>query len=266
MKVAILYICTGRYACFFPGFYESAERCLLPEARKHYYVWTNDDALADGLDNVTLIHKECAGFPADSLFKFDLFLQVEEELKQYDYVYFMNSNTEVRHRVDKEILPDGTGLVAGVWHDSHSDISFLRFNYERDRKSLAYVAPFGRDYVYYMGGLNGGTPEAYLCMVRTLSHNIREDYKKGIIALWHDESHVNAYFRNRSCKKIGRDVCMAEEMMAGGDRPKIVFRNKVLLGECFAKNRRPALLVRLANIPKKVWTIIRWHVEYLLGK
>ena len=96
MKVAILYICTGRYACFFPGFYESAERCLLPEARKHYYVWTDDDALADGLDNVTLIHKECAGFPADSLFKFDLFLQVEEELRQYDYVYFMNSNTEAQ--------------------------------------------------------------------------------------------------------------------------------------------------------------------------
>lgn len=266
MKVAILYICTGRYACFFPGFYESAERYLLPEAQKHYYVWTDDDSLAENLDNVTLIHKECAGFPADSLFKFELFLQVEEELEKYDYVYFLNSNSEFRRRVDEEILPDESGLVAGVWHDSHAGKSYLRFHYERNRKSLAYVAPFGNDYVYYMGGLNGGTPEAYLCMVRTLCHNIREDYNNGIIALWHDESHINAYLRNRLCKKIGRDVCMPEEWIGEADAPMIVFRNKVLLGDCFIKNRRPGLFGRLANIPKMVWTIIRWHIEYLLTK
>ena len=41
MKVAILYICTGRYAQFFDGFYKSAEQYLLQGVEKRYFVFTD---------------------------------------------------------------------------------------------------------------------------------------------------------------------------------------------------------------------------------
>lgn len=41
MKVAILYICTGKYNQFFKGFFESCEKYLLKDiAQLEYYVFT----------------------------------------------------------------------------------------------------------------------------------------------------------------------------------------------------------------------------------
>lgn len=114
MKVAILYICTGKYNQFFKGFFESCEKYLLKDiAQLEYYVFTDDMSLSDEA-NVHLIKKECAGFPADSLFRFDMFLQVRQELEKTDYIYFFNSNAEFKAPVGKELLPlNGEKLVGG---------------------------------------------------------------------------------------------------------------------------------------------------------
>ena len=50
---------------------------------------------------------------------------------------------------------------------------------------------WGRDYV--CGGINGGERDAYLKFCHTLQKRIRQDKDRGIIALWHDESHINWY-------------------------------------------------------------------------
>ena len=43
------------------------------------------------------------------------------------------------------------------------------------------------------GGINGGDRDAYLKFCHTLQKRIRQDKDRGIIALWHDESHINWY-------------------------------------------------------------------------
>ena len=91
MKVAILYICTGKYKKFFNGFYDSCEKFFLTNYNKTYFVWTDDGRIANGLNNVYIYFKECEGFPADSLFRFEMFLQAEMELRNFDFVYFINS-------------------------------------------------------------------------------------------------------------------------------------------------------------------------------
>ena len=47
---------------------------------------------------------------------------------------------------------------------------------------------------YFAGGFNGGKTESYLSMASTIAQNIMTDLQKGIIAVWHDESHLNRYF------------------------------------------------------------------------
>ena len=40
-KVAVLYICTGKYDVFWKDFYISYEKYFLPDCEKHYYVFTD---------------------------------------------------------------------------------------------------------------------------------------------------------------------------------------------------------------------------------
>ncbi len=262
MKIAILYICTGRYNQFFMDFYESVEKYLLIESEKTYFVWTDDDRLADGRDNVRIYQKKCAGFPADSLFRFEMFLQAEDELKNFDYIYFFNSNAEIKRPIGVEFLPDESGLVMGIWPGRRVKQHPMFFPYERNKNSLAYVAPFGKDYTYFMGGINGGTSKAYLKMIHTLSRNIRDDYNRGIIAKVHDESHINAYLRTHPCKKLGREFCLPEEWIHDDEQPKNVFRNKVLLDPYFNKGRKFtswAIFVKQCTILKNA---IMWYLKF----
>ena len=259
MQIAILYICTGKYKQFFPEFHKSAELFFLKDSSKHYFVWTDDDDLAHDY-NVTIIHKECAGFPEDSLFKFEMFLRIEELLKGYDYIYFFNSNVKFLRHIGKEILPDETGLAMGVWPGRREKQHPMFYPYERNKESLAYVAPYGKEYTYFMGGINGGTSDAYLAMIRTLAHNIRDDYNRGIIAKVHDESHINAYLRSHKCKKLGREFCLPEEWVREHDTPKIIFRNKVLLDTYFNKGRKTNFLYQFRKVLNIVYNAIIWYL------
>ena len=260
-RIAILYICTGKYNLFFEGFYASAMEYFLVQAEKTFYVWTDDDHIADGLPNVKTFHKECAGFPADSLFRFEMFMQVEEVLKSYDYIYFFNANAMFLQPVGEEILPDETGLAMGIWPGRREHQHPCLFPYERNKNSLAYVAPYGKDYTYYMGGLNGGKADCYLDMIRTLCKNIRDDYNRGIIAKVHDESHINAYMRSHVCKQIGRNgFMMPEEWMKDSDTPSIIFRDKVLINPYFNKGRQNTLKARLIKGLKIMKYSISWYL------
>lgn len=260
MKIAILYICTGRYNQFFKVFYASCEKYFIPESKKTYLVWTDDHHLSDDYPNVHVYHKECAGFPKDSLFRFEMFLQAEGEIRKNDFVYFFNSNAEIRRTIGNEILPDESGLSMGIWPGVREHQHPMFYPYERNRKSLAYVKPYGRHYIYYMGGLNGGRVDEYLKMVHALSANIRNDYDRGIIACYHDESHINAYLRHHPCKKLGKEYCCPEEWITSGFEPYNVFREKTRIDSYFNKGRK---FDRWSKIKKGfgiLWNAVRWYL------
>jgi len=258
VTIAILYICTGRYNQFFEGFYRSAEKHLLPEAQKTYFVWTDGNSFAERIPNVRVYHKECEGFPVDSLFRFEMFLQAEEELRKFDYIFFFNSNAEIRRPIGSEILPDDTGLAMGIWPKREKQHPLL-FPYERNKKSLAYIAPYGKDYHYFMGGLNGGSSKQYLEMIRQLAQNIQTDYSNGIIAKFHDESHINAYLRTHPCKILGKEFCWPEEWEAKGFIPKSVFRNKVRIDSYFRKVDNGSIVATIRKGCSVIIDAIRWY-------
>lgn len=267
MRIAILYICTGPYRQFFTDFYTSCEKYFLKEYEKTYFVWTDDDQLGTQYFNVRTIHKDCAGFPADSLFRFELFLQQKAELIKYDYIYFFNANSLVVQSVGEEILPDETGLAMGLWYNKEKPWwSLWRildcpafFCYERNKESLAYIPPFGKDYKQFMGGLNGGRTKEYLEMIETLSENIRRDYENGIIAIAHDQSHINAYMRSHRCKVLPKEFCWPEEWPASF-KPIIVFRDKMKLGEPFIKGRNPSVWAKAKRIWRRIMHAVKWYI------
>jgi histo-blood group ABO system transferase len=66
------------------------------------------------------------------------------------------------------------------------------YTYERRPESTAYI-PYGQGKMYYAGGFNGGKVENFLKMAEVIVNNVNTDFDNGIIAEWHDESHLNRY-------------------------------------------------------------------------
>ena len=202
-KIAILYICIGKYDTFWKDFYISFEERFTTECEKEYFVFTDSKFIYG--ENVTerihRIHQENLGWPGNTLFRFKMFLQIIPELKKFDYTFFMNANVICKERVTEEMmLPKDEKLVV-VQHPGYYKQKPYEFEYDRNRKSKAYI-PYYKGEVYICGGINGGRTEAYIELIKTLNKNINSDIENGIIARWHDESHINRYILDNTCYKL----------------------------------------------------------------
>ncbi len=202
-KIAILYICTGKYDIFWKDFYESAEKFFLVNSEKHYFVFTDADKIyaEESCDRIHKIYQKRLGWPYDTLMRFDLFSRIEEQIRPYDYIIFMNANMLcVKQITEEEFLPEDKDLLA-VRHPGCIKYPVFLYPYDRNKKSTAYI-PYGKGKYYFMGGLNGGKAEAYLELINALKVSIQKDLENNIIAKWHDESHINKYLVNRIDVKV----------------------------------------------------------------
>ena len=199
MKIGILYICTGKYTVFWDGFYVSAEKYLLPDYEKHYFVFTDGEINCYDNPLVHTLYQEKLGWPFDTLYRFHIFLKAEQLLKEMDYLYFFNSNLIFKQIVGKEILPDKKQEVVVTLHPGFYNKKRVKFTYEENKKSTAYISAKEGKY-YIAGGLNGGSVDVFLDMAKTLKDNIDADYRNGIVARWHDESHINHYIIDKDIK------------------------------------------------------------------
>ncbi len=261
MRIAILYICTGKYNVFWDGFYKSSEKYFLSgQAAKEYFVFTdNMDLCKDS--HVHLHYRECQGFPFDSLFRFDLFLSIEDEIKDFDYIYFFNANMQFVKPVGKEFLPtESEGNLAAVLHPLILKRPFFFYSYERNKKSLAYIPLMKHHkYRYYMGSLNGGRAKEYLELVRTCAKNTRIDYEKGIIAMVHDESHLNRYLFDHKCKALAPSYAYPEGKSMGYE-PIILIRDKVKVDSYFNKGRDTSKWGKMKMVWSWIYRAILWVV------
>lgn len=229
MNVAILYICTGRYEIFWKDFYLSSEKHFLTNASKHYYVFTDAEQIFnEGSESVKKIYQANLGWPGNTLFRFKMFAPFANELKSYDYVFFFNANAMFLQDIGEEFLPNDELLV--VHHPLFYKKKRKKFTYDRNPDSLAYI-PEDKGEVYVAGGVNGGTGKIYAKLILDLSKNIDIDYEKGVIALWHDESHLNRYILDHPYKMLDPSYIFPEdyEKRLSFDK-KIIMRDKKKYG------------------------------------
>ena len=230
-KIAILYICTGNYHIFWEDFYKSAEKNLLTDYEKEYFVFTDYNALSCRENsNIHVVYQEKLGWPNDTLMRYHIFSKIEQKLEKFDYIYFFNANILVVAPVGDEILPDDKeGGLCALWHPIYyQEYDNTKYNYERNPKSLAYI-PIGEGERYYAGGLNGGTSKAFLELTRQLAENIERDKENNIIAIHHDESHINKYLVNRPVRVLSPLYGWPEEF-GPNHQMKILIKNKMKYG------------------------------------
>ncbi|EJF37547.1 glycosyltransferase family 6 [Capnocytophaga sp. oral taxon 335 str. F0486] len=224
MNIGILYIATGRYITFWEDFFKSAEKYFITEATKHYFVFTDTQNSIEGEDTkrVKRIYQQKLGWPYDTLMRFEIFLKAEKELEQMDYIFFFNANMKFIQNVEaEEFLPIKENLL-GIRHPIFLNNRNM-FTYDRTPLSLAYMEEDEGEN-YFMGSLNGGKTKEYLTLIHTLAKNTQKDLENNIVALWHDESHLNRYFYDHK-----NEVRILPIGYFDAERKKIIEKTKIIL-------------------------------------
>lgn len=204
IKIAILYIALGKYDVFWKEFYCSAEKKLLKNCEKEYYVFSDSQELmksAETSPSVHIIPQQDLGWPNDTLLRFAMFSRIIEELERFDYIFFFNANMVfISEIMEDDILPVKEDLVFAS-HPGLYDKSREEFTYDRNCNSNAYI-PYGEGEHYICGGVNGGKSEAYIKLIKEINNWTLEDLAKGVMPLWHDESYLNKYALGKKYKLL----------------------------------------------------------------
>ena len=70
--------------------------------------------------------------------------------------------------------------------------------YDQNKESLAYVdVEKEKPKTYFQGCFWGGKVPAIMHMIDELESRVNKDLENDVVALWHDESHINRYFLYR---------------------------------------------------------------------
>ena len=81
--------------------------------------------------------------------------------------------------------------------------------WEKNRLSLAFVESHKR-LNYVCGGSWGGKRQAFLEFLNELSNRVNSDLYSGVMARYHDESHINWFRVNYRCKVLDPSYCYEE--------------------------------------------------------
>ena len=221
-KIGILYIGIGRYACFWPEFYNSCETNLVPEAEKHYYVFT---------DHVEVFHQDDMGWPCNSLLRFKMFCRIKDRLSANDYLFFFNANAQIVTPVTaQDILPVDEDFSALCIETDPEKMS-----HERRPESAACV-PLGSTKYYYSGALNGGKVQPYLTLLESCNTIVDTDLRNGIMPIWHDESVINKFLSDKRVKVMTREMGKPANWKEPRNAKIILRRKEDVLGRSWLRH------------------------------
>ena len=197
-KIAIVTIATGKYISLFENLKSTIFDKFLVDHEKTIFLYTDCDY--PETINVKVKKILHLPWPLNTILRFNYFNTVIDELKQYDLIYYMDSDIIVNDLIDDEIIPKHNEIIAvqHYWYEN------LIGTYEtKNEKSTAYVDENNLSVGQYCQACFFGAKTIdFIKMNSTLNKNVIQDFKNNTIAIWHDESHLNKYLLNVPCKRL----------------------------------------------------------------
>ena len=219
MNVGIICLANGPYSIFIDNLIKSCEEKFLIKHKKHYFIITDSEFEYEDQENVTTIPKIRNGWPLDCLLRPQYSLELEEQLKDFDYTYFFNANMSIYSEITEDILPNNSGLV-GIEHPHYTHRNNLLFTYDRNSNTKAFI-PLGEGLIYYQACLWGGTTKEFIKLSKTINEWVNEDLIKGVEPLWLDESYLNKYFLQNPPKTLPSYYAWPSSILIYSDSPDI---------------------------------------------
>lgn len=139
-------------------------------------------------------------WPYGTLMRYSMFLQQEEALKEYDYIFYMDVDMRIVNVVGDEILGEELTMAE---HPMYSLRRSYVPPYEPNQESSAYIPRLAQIIteegkprmkpLYAAGGFQGGKTKYFIEAMKVMRENINKDFNKNYTAIWNDESHWNKY-------------------------------------------------------------------------
>ena len=197
MKVAISFLGTGKYLDFLPQYYQNIEEYFLPNTKKTILAFT-DGELDEAPKNIKVFPQEHLDWPYITLKRFEIINKARKIIADHDWFVFIDGDALVVDRIEEEEFFSDKPLF-GVHHPCH----YLKMPphnqypgaYEiTENCNAAIDLDKYQPKVYYQGCFWGGKTPEVCAMIDELEYRVGDDLKRNVIALWHDESHLNKYF------------------------------------------------------------------------
>lgn len=160
--------------------------------------------------NATIFPIEPIEWPYPTLMRYHTFLQQEEKLKEYDYVFYCDIDMVFAGIVGDEILSEE---LTAAQHPMYALDKMMWPPYEPNIESTAHIKRPGMIIsdngqprfmpLYFAGGFQGGKTEHWITAMKEMRKMIDKDALKNYIAIWNDESYWNKYlFENPPTKVL----------------------------------------------------------------
>jgi histo-blood group ABO system transferase len=186
LKIVVNIIATNKYTFFLDKLIPSIENFFLPGIDKTYLIHTDQEDIK--IDGKYIIHKvEHNPWPSSTLHRFRFFNECKEIISNYNYSFYIDADSLFVGQVNPE------DILSNVIGALHPHLGNNEGTPERNPNSTAYIGN-GESSRYFCGGFFGAESSEFLNISRTIEHNINKDLENGIVAIWHDESHLNKYF------------------------------------------------------------------------
>lgn len=197
-SVKIFTISTNNYRYFTEDFLQSFQSLFLPNINKDFFIFTDyiDNPIYNNY-NANPIYINHEKWPLITLKRYHAIDNISNSISEKDLCIFADIDLKVISKIDKLEI----GTFFGVLHPGNYLINNTD-SLETNEESLAFVSksdiPDG--YKYIQGCLWGGIGQDFVDMIRTLKENTEKDFINGIVAKWHDESHLNKFCINNFTK------------------------------------------------------------------
>lgn len=188
MKIAVITLATNNYKTFLHSLWTSVNKYFVPSAKKDFYFFTDEQL--DWFDESVIWNKiEHEPWPYITLKRFEFISQCIKKLSNYDFVIYIDSDMEFVDTLTNFNVREKKYYA--VCHPSV--VNNLNFwPVETNINSTAYI-PERHNCVYVQGCMWGAVGSSIEYMVNTMKNNIDIDLKNNMIAIWHDESHLNKF-------------------------------------------------------------------------
>jgi histo-blood group ABO system transferase len=182
-NVGLLIVATGKYICFVNPLIESAKKHFCKNQHVTYFVFTDQEY--DPPADVIRIEQRRLGWPYDTMMRYQVYLDHWQSLSSQDYLFACDADMLFVGDVGNEILGERVATL-------HPGFVGKRGSYETNPQSKACIGK-KEGLHYYAGGFYGGAKTSFFHILKTNMNHIEDDLKRGLIAVWHDESHWNRY-------------------------------------------------------------------------
>jgi len=192
VRVGLLIVATGKYLRAAELLIDSACAHLLDGHDFEPFVFTDQDVT--GTRGAHVIPWRAGPWPDGTIQRYHAYWQHRARYEHLDFLLAIDADMRFVATVGEEIVSELTAV-------EHPGFVGKRGPYEERAESVAYVGPSEGER-YYCGGVVGGRPAEFLGLARRLSRAVDTDRARGVIATWHDESHLNRQLATRPPAKV----------------------------------------------------------------